>query len=158
MMSSSLTKMSTQPGGAKVLQQHAGKDATKMFKSLHPPGTLQKALPAGSLVGVIDVDDAAKLGGGKDDEEQRIELARASLRNVDTVRTARDRGNKAPRLTLCFLQIVCLDEFEEVAQSILSQMAASYYGTGCRFSLAFREYGHKLMSDALRSGNGADST
>lgn len=30
-----------------------------------------------------------------------------------------------------WLQIVSLDEFEEVSQSILSAMASSYYGTGC---------------------------
>ncbi|BGP54457.1 hypothetical protein JCM8202v2_002037 [Rhodotorula sphaerocarpa] len=107
------------PGGAKILQQHAGQDVTKVFKTIHPPNTLEKALPPGSLVGRIDVDDAAKLGGGRSDEDLRIEHARAALRNVDT--------------------IVCLDEFEEVAQEILSEMAASYYGTGAETEQTLRD-------------------
>jgi L-lactate dehydrogenase (cytochrome) len=59
---------------------------TKVFKSIHPPKTLEKALSDEQVVGVIDVDEARKLGGGKDEEDTRIEHARASLRNVETVR------------------------------------------------------------------------
>lgn len=68
-----------------MLQQSGGKDVTKVFKSIHPPNTLEKALSDEQVVGVIDVDEARKLGGGKDDEDTRIEHARASLRNVETV-------------------------------------------------------------------------
>uniref|UniRef100_A0A0K3CCE0 BY PROTMAP: gi/472588351/gb/EMS25823.1/ L-lactate dehydrogenase (Cytochrome) [Rhodosporidium toruloides NP11] gi/647396142/emb/CDR38165.1/ RHTO0S03e04896g1_1 [Rhodosporidium toruloides] n=1 Tax=Rhodotorula toruloides TaxID=5286 RepID=A0A0K3CCE0_RHOTO len=98
------------PGGIKVLEQNAGKDVTKVFKTIHPPKTLEKFLTDDNLVGYIDVDEATKIGGGKNAEDFRIEQARESLRNVDT--------------------IVCLDEFEEIAQSILTEMAASYYSTG----------------------------
>ncbi|BGP30737.1 hypothetical protein JCM10296v2_002494 [Rhodotorula toruloides] len=98
------------PGGIKVLEQNAGKDVTKVFKTIHPPKTLGKFLTDDNLVGYIDVDEATKIGGGKNAEDFRIEQARKSLRNVDT--------------------IVCLDEFEEIAQSILTEMAASYYSTG----------------------------
>ncbi|GAA5951389.1 hypothetical protein JCM8115_005137 [Rhodotorula mucilaginosa] len=107
------------PGGAKVLQQSGGKDVTKVFKSIHPPKTLEKALSDEQVVGVIDVDEARKLGGGKDEEDTRIEHARASLRNVET--------------------IVCLDEFEEVSQSILTAMASSYYGTGSETEQTLRD-------------------
>ncbi|BGP14512.1 hypothetical protein JCM10213_000386 [Rhodosporidiobolus nylandii] len=98
------------PGGQKVLDQSAGKDVTKLFASIHPPGTLEKFLDEDQLVGYVDVDDVQKLGGGKSEEDMRLELARKELRNVDT--------------------IVCLDEFEEVCEKILSEMALSYYGTG----------------------------
>lgn len=69
----------------KVLEQNAGKDVTKLFKTIHPPKTLEKFLNDDNLVGYIDVDEATKIGGGKSAEDFRIEQARKSLRNVDTV-------------------------------------------------------------------------
>ncbi|GAA5898321.1 hypothetical protein JCM8208_006944 [Rhodotorula glutinis] len=108
------------PGGAKVMEQNAGKDVTKLFKSLHPPNTLRKFLSEeDNLVGRIDVDEVTKIGGGKNAEDLRIEMARRELRNVDTV--------------------VSIDEFEELAQSILSDMAMSYYGTGSETEQTLRD-------------------
>ncbi|TNY21412.1 L-mandelate dehydrogenase [Rhodotorula diobovata] len=107
------------PGGAKVLEQNAGKDVTKLFKSLHPPNTLRKFLTEDQLIGRIDVDEVTKIGGGKNAEDVRIELARKELRNVETV--------------------VSIDEFEELAQSILSEMAMSYYGTGSETEQTLRD-------------------
>ncbi|BGO90255.1 RHTO0S03e04896g1_1 [Rhodotorula toruloides] len=107
------------PGGIKVLEQNAGKDVTKLFKTIHPPKTLEKFLTDENLVGYIDVDESTKIGGGKNAEDFRIEQARKSLRNVDT--------------------IVCLDEFEEIAQSILTEMAASYYATGSETEQSLRD-------------------
>lgn len=76
-----------QPGGTKVLDQNAGKDITKIFNSIHPTGTLKKFLTNDQLVGYIDVDEVTKIGGGKNQEDLRIEQARKDLRNVDTVRS-----------------------------------------------------------------------
>jgi len=72
-----------------VLEQNAGKDVTKLFKSLHPPNTLRKFLTEDQLIGRIDVDEVTKIGGGKNAEDVRIELARKELRNVETVRSLR---------------------------------------------------------------------
>ncbi|GAA5829456.1 hypothetical protein JCM11251_005058 [Rhodosporidiobolus azoricus] len=99
-----------QPGGQKVLDANGGKDVTKIFKTVHPTGTLEKFLTDDQLMGYIDVDDVQKIGGGKNQEDLRLEQARKELRNVDT--------------------IVSIDEFEEVCQKILSEMALSYYSTG----------------------------
>ncbi|GAA5967057.1 hypothetical protein JCM11641_000426 [Rhodosporidiobolus odoratus] len=107
------------PGGTKVLDQNGGKDVTKIFKSIHPPATLEKFLTDDQLVGYIDVDDVAKIGGGKTQEDLRIDQARKELRNVDT--------------------IVCIDEFEEVCEKILSEMALSYYGTGSETEQTLRD-------------------
>ncbi|GAA6011297.1 hypothetical protein JCM10207_008290 [Rhodosporidiobolus poonsookiae] len=107
------------PGGQKVLQQNAGRDVTKLFKSLHPPNTLEKFLSEDNLVGYIDVDDVVKIGGGKSQEDYRIEQARKELRNVDT--------------------IVAIDEFEEVCANILSEMALSYYATGAETEQTLRD-------------------
>nr|P32953.2 RecName: Full=(S)-mandelate dehydrogenase, mitochondrial; AltName: Full=Flavocytochrome b; AltName: Full=L(+)-mandelate dehydrogenase; Short=L-MDH; Flags: Precursor [Rhodotorula graminis]CAA04758.1 L-mandelate dehydrogenase [Rhodotorula graminis] len=107
------------PGGAKVLEQNAGKDVTKVFKSIHPPKTLEKFLTDDNFVGRIDVDEVTKIGGGKNAEDLRIEQARKELRNVETV--------------------VCLDEFEEISQKILSEMAMAYYGTGAETEQTLRD-------------------
>jgi hypothetical protein len=47
---------------------------------------LKKFLTDDQLVGYIDVDEVTKIGGGKNQEDLRIEQARKDLRNVDTVR------------------------------------------------------------------------
>ncbi|GAA5873790.1 hypothetical protein JCM8547_005947 [Rhodosporidiobolus lusitaniae] len=107
------------PGGTKVLDQNGGKDITKLFNTIHPSGTLKKFLSDDQLMGYIDVDEATKIGGGKSQEDLRIENARKELRNVDTV--------------------VCLDEFEEISQKILSEMAMSYYGTGAETEQTLRD-------------------
>jgi len=119
------------------MEQNAGKDVTKLFKSLHPPNTLRKFLSEeDNLVGRIDVDEVTKIGGGKNAEDLRIEMARKELRNVDTVRRSSTHPSSSssvrradPRSSRP--QVVSIDEFEELAQTILSQMAMSYYGTGC---------------------------
>lgn len=69
-----------------MLEQNAGKDVTKVFKSIHPPKTLEKFLTDDNFVGRIDVDEVTKIGGGKNAEDLRIEQARKELRNVETVR------------------------------------------------------------------------
>ncbi|GAA5884413.1 hypothetical protein JCM6882_005242 [Rhodosporidiobolus microsporus] len=107
------------PGGQKVLDANGGKDVTKIFKTIHPTGTLEKFLTDDQLMGFIDVDDVAKIGGGKSQEDLRLEQARKELRNVDT--------------------IVCIDEFEEVCQQILSEMALSYYSTGSETEQTLRD-------------------
>ncbi|GAA6037216.1 hypothetical protein JCM8097_008625 [Rhodosporidiobolus ruineniae] len=107
------------PGGTKVLDQNGGRDITKLFKTLHPKGTLEKFMTDDQLVGYIDVDEVAKIGGGKSQEDLRIEQARKELRNVDTV--------------------VCLDDFEEICEKILSEMALSYYSTGAETEQTLRD-------------------
>jgi len=42
------------PGGDMVIVSQAGKDATKMFKMIHPEGTLQRHLPDRCIVGVLN--------------------------------------------------------------------------------------------------------
>ncbi|KAF2432168.1 L-lactate dehydrogenase [Tothia fuscella] len=42
------------PGGSKIILQLSGTDATEEYDPIHPPGTLEKSLPATALLGTID--------------------------------------------------------------------------------------------------------
>ncbi len=52
--SSPSCSVAPQPGGAQVILSNAGKDATKLFKSLHPKNTLQDNADLLVKVGVVD--------------------------------------------------------------------------------------------------------
>ncbi|KAL1306438.1 hypothetical protein AAFC00_005137 [Neodothiora populina] len=42
------------PGGSRIILQLAGQDATEEYDPIHPPGTLEEALPASAKIGTID--------------------------------------------------------------------------------------------------------
>ncbi|KAH8118287.1 FMN-dependent dehydrogenase-domain-containing protein [Phellopilus nigrolimitatus] len=68
----------THPGGTAVLLKNAGKDATKAFIPIHPPGTLS-SLPPDAHIGPVDPATLPKEATEQSDEEKRIARARASL-------------------------------------------------------------------------------
>lgn len=43
-----------QPGGAQIMVDNAGKDVTRLFKGIHPEGTLELNLEASQRVGRLD--------------------------------------------------------------------------------------------------------
>lgn len=45
--------LSKHPGGEMVIVNQGGKDASKMFKMIHPEGTLERHLPASCVVGIL---------------------------------------------------------------------------------------------------------
>jgi cytochrome b involved in lipid metabolism len=46
------------PRGSKIILQLAGKDATKQYDPVHPPGTLEESLKPEAKLGKIDPDSA----------------------------------------------------------------------------------------------------
>jgi L-lactate dehydrogenase (cytochrome) len=42
------------PGGRAPILRHAGKDATKIFMPLHPPGTLESGIDQDKMIGLVD--------------------------------------------------------------------------------------------------------
>jgi L-lactate dehydrogenase (cytochrome) len=66
------------PGGAAVVIKNSGRDATKAFAPIHPPGTLSMLDPKAHIGPV----DPATIPAGKErvtEEELRIQKARAEL-------------------------------------------------------------------------------
>lgn len=49
------------PGGEMIITSKAGTDATKMFKMIHPDGTLENHLPDACIVGVLRGPGAGNL-------------------------------------------------------------------------------------------------
>ncbi|KAJ9102630.1 hypothetical protein QFC19_004739 [Naganishia cerealis] len=102
------------PGGAKIIIQNCGKDATALFKSLHPPNTIEENLLPEAKVGMVDPSELDALmsssNGVNQDTEARIRKARKEMMGVDGM--------------------VNLDDFEELAHKILTPAALAYYASG----------------------------
>ncbi|TXT13764.1 hypothetical protein VHUM_01131 [Vanrija humicola] len=94
------------PGGAGIIVANAGKDATKIFKPLHPKDALDM-LPASKHLGPVDPSTLPEVDDEPTDEEKRIEAARALLPPIDSMHL--------------------LNDFEEWAEKVLSNTGWAYY-------------------------------
>ncbi|CAE6488921.1 unnamed protein product [Rhizoctonia solani] len=110
------------PGGVKPIVANAGTDATEIYESLHAKGLIEKMLSPSQHIGALDPSTAPAPNPEIEEEEERIAKARAKL----------------PPLS----HVLNLNEFEELAQTVLSKTAWSYYR-----SAADDEYAH--MNNAL---------
>ena len=109
-----------------MIVKHAGTDATyvshregmtigkstdlrnsRIFKPVHPPGTIEENLPASCYVGPVDPSTLSELPAEVIEDEKRVQEARARM----------------PPLR----NILNLGEFESVCQEILSKTAWAYY-------------------------------
>jgi L-lactate dehydrogenase (cytochrome) len=117
------------PGGAGVILQHAGDDATyvphsllflkretkqfltshsEVFKPLHPPNTLEDTLDPSQILGPIDPTTVKpKAPRPLTADEKRVRAAREDLPPVDAC--------------------VNLEDFERLAEGVLSGTAWAYY-------------------------------
>jgi hypothetical protein len=116
------------PGGAGVILQHAGDDATyvpspstvntnlnkfltslsEVFKPLHPPNTLEDTLDPSQILGPIDpLTVKPKAPRPLTADEKRVRAAREDLPPVDAC--------------------VNLEDFERLAEGVLSGTAWAYY-------------------------------
>ncbi|KAI9635394.1 L-mandelate dehydrogenase [Dioszegia hungarica] len=98
------------PGGAQVLIDNSGKDASKLFNGIHPPDTLKQQVDHVRLVGPLDPSLVKKPGQERDEEQERIAAKRATLCGVDSV--------------------VSVPDFERYARDLLTDDAWYYYSTG----------------------------
>lgn len=92
------------PGGAKVILQLAGTDATEEYDPIHPPGILEENLKPEDKLGTIDPDT----------------LPSAEKSPKETGDVAQDRPIDLETL-------LNLDEIEEVATKQISRKAWAYY-------------------------------
>lgn len=98
--------LDTHPGGRSPLIKNAGRDATKSFAPIHPPGTLD-SLPPEAYIGSIDPATVPRSSQEPTEEEKRIEKARAALPSPSAVLNLR--------------------EIEGLAETVLSATAWGYY-------------------------------
>ncbi|CAE6537965.1 unnamed protein product [Rhizoctonia solani] len=113
------------PGGVKPILANAGTDATEIYESIHAKGLIEKMLSPSQHIGALDPSTAPARNPEVEAEEERIANARAKL----------------PPLS----QVLNLNEFEELAQTVLSKTAWSYYR-----SAADDEYAHVNNALAFR--------
>lgn len=108
------------PGGQKIILKYAGKDATKKFKPIHPPDTLQKYLDKSKHLGVVEnVEQTQEQEKEQEDPEEKERLQALE--------------NKPP-----LSQMYNLMDFEHVARKVLSKPAWSYYSSGSDDEITMR--------------------
>ena len=96
------------PGGAQILLQYAGKDATAVYAPIHPKGTLERFLDKDKHLGPVDPTTYTPVTtptDPKDDDKQQTDIPRL--------------------LSLCF----SLNDIERAAQKLLSKPAWIYYSS-----------------------------
>ena len=98
------------PGGSQILIDNGGRDVSKLFKGIHPAGTLEKNLDDNQRVGKLDAAAIAKFQEMYNSEEARIEKARETLFGVDS--------------------LVKLSDLEMYAKKVTPSAAWDYYSTG----------------------------
>lgn len=98
--------MQDHPGGASVILQLAGKDATEEYDPIHPTGTLEQNLQPEALVGTVDTKSLQALSPVKDAGSDAQE----------------DRQDTPPMASL-----LNMDDIEEVATRQLTRKAWAYY-------------------------------
>ncbi|KZP15029.1 hypothetical protein FIBSPDRAFT_867647 [Athelia psychrophila] len=102
------------PGGANVILQYAGKDATAVYDPIHPPDSLVKNLPKEKHLGELTFAAAKTAAQNKENrvktkDEQRVETA---------------QREKAP-----LSRILNLHDMEATARKVMSYESFAYYSS-----------------------------
>lgn len=97
------------PGGSKIIEKFAGKDATETYDPIHPPDTLDKYLPKDKHMGEVNMQTVEIEHEHDPEEENRLE-----------------RVKRMPELEQCYN----LMDFEAVARRIMKRTAWAYYSSG----------------------------
>ncbi|WVW83603.1 hypothetical protein I302_105624 [Kwoniella bestiolae CBS 10118] len=113
------------PGGAEIILANAGKDATKIFKPLHPPDALDTLDESQHLGPVDPLTMPEPTEEEPTEEELRIKEARKTLPPVDAM--------------------LLVNDFEDWAEKVLSGTAWNYYK-----SAADREFTAAENQDAFQ--------
>ncbi|GAA6060003.1 hypothetical protein JCM10212_001161 [Sporobolomyces blumeae] len=119
------------PGGTRILLKYAGKDATEEYEPIHPPGTIEEALPPEKHLGPVDPATVERVVERVQPPTNRA----ASSTNAD----ARGRDESAPDDEPVPTLAACLnlDDLERAAERLLRTKAWAYYR-----SAADDEYTH----------------
>ncbi|GAC73357.1 hypothetical protein L1887_58192 [Cichorium endivia] len=98
------------PGGRNIILKNAGKDVTELYEPIHPPTALEENLDASKHIGQVDPSTVQiKQAGEESDKDRKRRLARENLPSLGSV--------------------LNLDDFERIANTILSDQAWAYYSS-----------------------------
>ncbi|KAJ6554423.1 FMN-dependent dehydrogenase-domain-containing protein [Mycena capillaripes] len=102
------------PGGAKIILQYAGLDATSVYEPIHPRDALQKNLPSSKHLGPLSAGAAQSVAH---DQENR-------KKTKDELRVEQAQLQRPP-----LGRIMSLSDMEEVARNVLSFKAEAFYSS-----------------------------
>jgi len=102
------------PGGKQSILKYAGKDATAIYKPIHPKDALEKNLAKEKRLGSVDADALREIQKAGANREQ----------TKDQLRMDQAKQNKPP-----LGRILTLQDMEDVARDILSYKANAYYSS-----------------------------
>ncbi|SPO20681.1 related to L-lactate dehydrogenase (cytochrome b2) [Ustilago trichophora] len=98
------------PGGRNIILKNAGKDVTEIYEPIHPPTAVQDNLDPSKHIGQVDPATVqVKQAGEESEKDRKRRLARENLPALGSV--------------------LNLDDFERIAESILSDQAWAYYSS-----------------------------
>ena len=100
--------MSKHPGGESIILKYAGKDATEIFKSIHPPGTIEKYIDKSFRKGTVPVESSQM----------------AKKREIGTI--------------LPLQLILNLDELETAAKNSITPMGWTYISSAAEQLISLR--------------------
>ncbi|EKM60941.1 uncharacterized protein PHACADRAFT_204088 [Phanerochaete carnosa HHB-10118-sp] len=117
------SKQST-PGGAKIILQYAGKDATEAYEPIHPRDALDKNLPPEKHLGELEASAAQDLDNAR----------RNKKKSADEIRAEREQANKPP-----LSHIINLHDMAQVARKVLPYKAFAYFASASDDELTTHE-------------------
>ncbi|KAI0030647.1 FMN-dependent dehydrogenase-domain-containing protein [Vararia minispora EC-137] len=112
------------PGGQKVILQYAGRDATHAYEPIHPPGILERMLPAERHLG--EITEEARRGLNLDGKGKKM--------TVDEERVQRAQANKLP-----IDRMLNLHDLERVARQVLPYKALAYWSAAADDEITYAE-------------------
>ncbi|KAH0590571.1 hypothetical protein H2248_000711 [Termitomyces sp. 'cryptogamus'] len=115
------------PGGASIILKYAGKDATDVYESIHPPDALKKNLPTSKHLGPLNSDAARAVAQAQE----------SKLKTKDELRVEIALKQRPP-----LNRILSLADMETVARKVLSYKALAYYSSSSDDQLTYQENAH----------------
>ncbi|KZP00038.1 hypothetical protein CALVIDRAFT_320378 [Calocera viscosa TUFC12733] len=110
------------PGGVQIILANAGRDATAVYDTFHPPGLVDSLLSPSQHLGAVDPSTlpVGEVGpsAGLAEDERRVERARREI----------------PPLDLC----INVQDLEDVARQVMSKIAWGYCMSGADTMSAYR--------------------
>ncbi|KAF4544535.1 Mitochondrial cytochrome b2 protein [Lasiodiplodia theobromae] len=126
------------PGGAKIILQLAGTDATEEYDPIHPPGILEESLPAEAKLGKLDETTIPKIESAPAAQQQEAKSA-AVGGDAST-----DEPEGPPDLD----SLLNLDDIEAAATKQISAKGWAYYYSASD-DLASKTYNNTVYRQIL---------